>query len=81
MKKHRAKHLVSVPYHRQTNGLVESLNATPVDTIRTYVHAHAALPHLLFAYRTVPQRSLGVSPFKLVYSRQARTPVSLVKNQ
>ena len=30
------------------------------------------IPYLLFAYREVPQASMGFSPFKLLYSCQVR---------
>ena len=37
------------------------------------------LPALLFAYREVPQESLGFSPFELLYGRTVRGPMSILK--
>ncbi|KAJ1159738.1 hypothetical protein NDU88_000243 [Pleurodeles waltl] len=37
------------------------------------------LPCLLFAYREVPQKGLGFSPFELIYGHPVRGPLSLVK--
>ena len=37
------------------------------------------LPALLFAIREVPQESLGLSPFKLLYGRKARGPMAILK--
>ncbi|XP_051794916.1 uncharacterized protein LOC127530951 [Acanthochromis polyacanthus] len=38
------------------------------------------LPYLLFAYREVPQSSTGFSPFELLYGRQVRGPLDLLKD-
>ena len=37
------------------------------------------IPYLLFAYREVPQASTGFSPFELVYGRQVRGPLDILK--
>ena len=37
------------------------------------------LPYLLFAYREVPQASTGFSPFELVYGRNVRGPLDILK--
>ena len=37
------------------------------------------LPALLFAYREVPQESLQFSPFELMYGRQVRGPMQIIK--
>ena len=37
------------------------------------------LPFVLFAYREVPQASTGFSPFELVYGRQVRGPLDILK--
>ena len=34
---------------------------------------------LLFAYREVPQESLGFSPFEMLYGRSVRGPMSILK--
>lgn len=38
------------------------------------------LPALLFAYREVPQESLGFSPFELLYGRTVRGPMGILKD-
>uniref|UniRef100_A0A8C5WHT0 Gypsy retrotransposon integrase-like protein 1 n=1 Tax=Leptobrachium leishanense TaxID=445787 RepID=A0A8C5WHT0_9ANUR len=79
----RALH--SAPYHPQTNGLCERFNGTLKQLIRAFVHEsrdwEKYLPHLLFAYREVPQESTGYSPFELLYGRQVRGPLDLVRAQ
>ncbi|KAJ8024377.1 hypothetical protein HOLleu_34277 [Holothuria leucospilota] len=38
------------------------------------------IPHFLFAYREVPSAATGFSPFELLYSRQVRGPLSILKS-
>ena len=37
------------------------------------------IPYVLFAYREVPQRSTGFSPFELLYSREVRGPLDVLR--
>ena len=37
------------------------------------------IPYRLFAYRDVPQSSTGFSPFKLLYGRDVRGPLDILK--
>ncbi|KAJ1125699.1 hypothetical protein NDU88_004122, partial [Pleurodeles waltl] len=37
------------------------------------------LPCLLFAYREVPQKGVGFSPFELLFGHPVRGPLTLVK--
>ena len=37
------------------------------------------IPYLLFAYREVPQGSTGFSPFELLYGRNLRGPLDVLK--
>lgn len=39
------------------------------------------IPFLLFAYREVPQCSTGFSPFELLYGRQVRGPLDMLKEE
>ena len=71
-------------YHPQANGLVERLNGTLKAMLKTFVGEHVQawdkyLPYLLFAYREVPCKSTGYSPFELLYGRTVRDPLAIVK--
>uniref|UniRef100_A0A8C3FN44 ribonuclease H n=1 Tax=Chrysemys picta bellii TaxID=8478 RepID=A0A8C3FN44_CHRPI len=85
-KAHGVNHLVATPYHHETNGLVKRFNGTLGAIIRKFVNEHSnnwnlVLQQLLFTYRAVPHPSLGFSPFKLVYGREVKGPLQLVKQQ
>lgn len=79
------KGIKTTPYHPQTDGLVERYNQTLKNMLRKFVSHTGAdwdqwLPYLLFAYREVPQVSTGFSPFELLYGRQVRGPLDLLKD-
>ncbi len=71
-------------YHPQTYGLVERFNRTLKTMIRKFVHEDAKnwdkwLEPLLFAVREVPQASTGFSPFELLYGRQPRGVLDVLR--
>ena len=71
------KQLVTTPYHPMCNGLVERFNGTMKQMLKRMCAERPKdwdryLPALLFAYREVPQESLGFSPFELLYGRTVR---------
>ena len=79
------KGLTTTPYHAQANGLVERFNATLKSILKKlsidqpkywdrYINA------ALFAYREVPQESLGFSPFELLFGRRVRGPLSILRD-
>ena len=64
-------------YHPQTDGLYERFNAILKSLLRMRVSNDKdewdeQLPHALLAYRVGEQSSTGVSPFELLYGRDAR---------
>ncbi|XP_042611929.1 uncharacterized protein LOC122144820 [Cyprinus carpio] len=74
----------TTPYHPQTDGMVERFNQTLKSMLRKFVSETGAdwdhwLPYLMFAYREVPQVSTGYSPFELLYGRQVRGPLDVLK--
>ncbi len=71
-------------YHPQTDGLVERFNRTLKTMVRKFVKEDTKnwdkwLEPLLFAVREVPQASTGFSPFELLYGRQPRGVLDVIK--
>ncbi len=73
-------------YHPQTDGMVERYNSTLKSGLRKYVEKFRgewdkAIPLLLFAYREVPCETTGFSPFELLYGRNPRGPLDILKEE
>ncbi|GFV05412.1 gag-Pol polyprotein [Trichonephila clavipes] len=75
----------SCPGYPASNGLVERWNKVLKDMIHHVIREDPRswdrqLPFLLFAYREVPNTTTGVSPFRLLYCREARGPLAILKS-
>ena len=76
--------LTTSVYHPMCNGLIERVHATLKQMLRRMCAARPKdwdryLPALLFAIREVPQESLGFSPFELLYGRNVRGPMAILR--
>ncbi|XP_077541014.1 uncharacterized protein LOC144153239 [Haemaphysalis longicornis] len=74
----------TTPYHPMANGLVEKMNGTLKKMLRRMCAEQPRewdrfLEPLLFAYREVAQASTGFSPFELLYGRNVRGPLAILK--
>ena len=79
------EHRFAAPYHQQTNGMVERWNRTLLVMLRPMMmrHVHnwdSYLQLACFAYRTTPHASTGISPFEMLYGRQAVFPADALFN-
>ena len=74
------------PYHPQTDRLVERFNGTLKSMLRKCAKEEGKdwdqlIPYVLFAYREAPQESTGFSPFELLYGREVRGPLDVIKEE
>ena len=77
------KQLTTTPYHPICNGLVEKFNGTLKNMLCKLSEEKPKdwdrfVAPLLFAYREVPQSTLGFSPFELLYGRSVRGLIAIL---
>ncbi len=81
--KFRIKHRLSSPYHPQTNGLVERFNQTLCEKLAKLTEEtdqwNEFVDSVLMAYRTTKHSATGVTPFLLIYGREAILPIDETK--
>ena len=75
----------SAPYHPQSNGMCERFNGTLKSMLRKLSGDRPTdwdkhIPQLLFAYREIPHSTTGFSPFAMMYGRQPRGPLAVIKD-
>ena len=79
MEKFQVNHLLSTPYHPQTNGLVERFNRTLCESLARLSLKNndwdLYIAPTLFTYRTTKHATTKIEPFFLVYGRDAKLPV------
>ena len=73
-------------YHPQTDRMVERYNATLKAGLKKYVDkspnkCNNAIPYVLFACRSVIHQSTGFSPFEIIFGRQPRGPLDILKEE
>ena len=78
------KQFTSSAYHPQSQGALERFHQTLKSMLRTYCYEQdkdwdEGIHLLLFAAREAVQESLGFSPFELVFGREVRGPLKLLK--
>ena len=75
----------SPPLMPQRNASVERFNQTLKRALHHVMLGdkarewHRILPYLLWALRTIPSRTTGLSPYQLVYGRLARGPLNVLQ--
>ena len=76
----------TTPYHPMSDGLVERLNRTIQDMLRSFVNENRDdwedhLPYVLSAYRSSVQESTGCSPNHMMFGREFCIPLTLLVGQ
>ena len=78
------KGLTTTPYHPQSNGACERLNGVLKKMLKRLCieqpqQWHKFINPLLFAYREVEHKGTGFSPFYLMYGRDVRGPMQILR--
>ena len=78
------RQITTTPYHPMTNGMVERFNGTLKQMLKRVCADRPRdweryINPVLFAYRDVPQESVGFSPFELVFGGCIRGPMTILK--
>jgi hypothetical protein len=78
------KSINTTPYNPKCNGTCENFNKTLKGMLKKICSEEPAiwdryLQPLLFAYREVPQKTTGFSPFELLFGFEVRGPLFLIK--
>ena len=76
--------LTTIPYRPYSKGPVEKFHAMLKRVLLTMCAERPNnwdkyLPALLFSVREIPQQSLGFSPFELLYGRNVRGPMQIIR--
>ncbi|XP_068228078.1 uncharacterized protein [Palaemon carinicauda] len=77
------QHNTSIPYHPESQGLVERFHQTLKSVLKEHCHDSGSewdkdLPFSLFAIRSHPNSSTGVAPFELVFGHKVRGPLEIM---
>lgn len=83
LQRNSIEHMHTSAYHPQANGLVERMNRTMMQSVERLVAAHQSdwdvcLPITLWGYRTSMHASTRLTPFLVLYGREARMPVDIL---
>ena len=75
------KHTTSAPYHPSTTGLAERAVQTVKKGLKKNKNGSLSskLAKLLISYRAAPRSTTGESPSQLLFGRQIRTRLDLIK--
>jgi hypothetical protein len=78
----QTNHFVTTAYHPQCNGLVERFNPTFAEKLSMYVSSchddwDEVVDFVVFAYNTSRQEKTGLTPFFLLYGREAMFPIDV----
>ena len=78
--------LSTTPYHPMTNGLMEQMNSTLIQMLRTLIERNKhnwkdEMNKLTYAYNCTRHSVTGFSPFYLMFGRNAKLPIdALIEN-
>ena len=83
VKRNGIQHTFTAPYHPSSNGQAERVVRTVKEAMKKLKDGGGSLEtkmhRFLFTYRTTPHSTTGVSPAEMLFQRQLRTALHLLK--
>lgn len=78
----KIRHILSSPYHPQTQGALERSHLTLKDYLKHYIHSQQTdwdnyISLAMFTYNTHFHKATNFTPFELIFGRKASIPNSL----
>lgn len=78
----KIRHILSSPYHPQTNGALERSHSTLKEYLKHYINTQQSnwdeyVPLAMFTYNTHFHKSTHFTPFELIFGNKAHIPNSL----
>ena len=72
----------TTPYHARSDGMVERVNRTVKEMLSKYISANQTdwdkyIDGIVPAYNTSPHDSTSISPYRMLFEREARLPIHL----
>ena len=72
----------TTPYHPQGNGQVERFNRVIADRLSKYCAEKPQewdvyLPYITYVYNTTVHRTIGATPYSMIFGREAQYPIDL----
>ncbi|XP_069160812.1 uncharacterized protein [Procambarus clarkii] len=79
------RQITSSAYHPESQGALERFHQTLKGMLRKFCYDRQSkwvddLPYLLFAVRSVPNESLGISPFEMIFGHSVRGPLEVARD-
>ncbi|XP_069176776.1 uncharacterized protein [Procambarus clarkii] len=79
------RQVTSSAYHPESQGALERFHQTLKGMLRKFCYDRQSkwveeLPYLLFAVRSVPNESLGISPFEMIFGHSVRGPLEVARD-
>ena len=86
LKELNVKHTLALPYYPQSQGALERHHQTLKSLLKKFCMERETnwdenLDLLLFVIREVPNESLGISPFEMLYGHKVRGPLQVLKDK
>lgn len=80
----RIRKIQTTAYHPESNGALERSHRTLAEYLKNYIGEDQEnwdewLPYAMFTYNTTPHTATGLSPYALIFGREAELPMAVIQ--